>query len=125
MPISGARISSGFGYRTFDHSFHKGIDYAAPTGTPYYAAADGVVVVASYHPSAGNWIIISHGNGMVTKYMHSSRMLVHVGQRVHRGQNIGLVGSTGNSTGPHLHFQVDVGATNPFNGTAVNPANYY
>jgi len=121
-PCPGGSLSSGFGYRDFDSSFHKGIDLAAPEGTPYYAAADGTVIWATYdggwNGGAGNWIVIAHGNGLVTKYMHSSAVYVRPGQTVTQGQNIGAVGNTGNSFGAHLHFQVEV------NGVAVNPFNY-
>ena len=121
-PCPTATDSSGFGYRDFDKSFHKGLDMAAPQGTPYFAADDGVVLYATndggYNGGAGNWVVISHGNGIVTKYMHSLTTFVKPGDQVTRGQNIGLVGSTGQSTGPHLHFQVEV------DGVAVNPLNY-
>lgn len=121
-PCPSASISSSFGYRTFDNSFHKGVDFAAGEGTPYYAADSGTVIYATYdggyNGGAGNWIVISHGNGLVTKYMHSSAVYVRVGDQVSRGQNIGAVGNTGNSFGAHLHFQVEL------NGTAVNPMNY-
>ena len=112
-------ISSGFGYRDFDSSFHKGTDFAAAEGTPIYAADAGTVVIAGYSSSAGNWVVISHGDGLVTKYMHMAQLpFVVAGQSVPKGYNIGVVGTTGYSTGPHLHFQVEV------DGTAVNPLYY-
>jgi len=121
-PCPTASSSSGFGYRTFDNSFHKGTDMAAPEGTPYYAADSGTVMYATngggYNGGAGNWIVISHGNGIVTKYMHSLETFVSPGDYVERGQNIGLVGNTGQSFGAHLHFQVEV------DGVAVDPNNY-
>ena len=121
-PCPDATYSSGFGYRSFDHSFHKGLDMAIAEGTPYYAADSGTVTAATngggYNGGAGNWVVIDHGNGLVTKYMHSLVTFVTVGQHVERGQNIGLVGNTGNSFGAHLHFQVEV------NGAAVNPVLY-
>ena len=121
-PCPGAYNSSGFGYRSFDNSFHKGLDMAAAEGTPYYAADSGTVMYATYdggwNGGAGNWVVISHGNGIVTKYMHSSAVFVSPGQYVERGQNIGLVGQTGEAYGAHLHFQVEV------DGVAVNPLNY-
>ena len=119
-PCPGYRvISSTFGYRSFDNSFHKGTDFAAAQGTPIYAADSGTVVIAGFSSSAGNWVVISHGNGLVTKYMHMAQLpFVSAGQAVSKGQNIGVVGTTGYSTGPHLHFQVEV------NGTAVNPMYY-
>ncbi|WP_172135444.1 murein hydrolase activator EnvC [Adlercreutzia sp. ZJ473] len=122
-PCPAASTSSGYGWRAFDNSFHKGTDMAAPEGTPYYAAESGTVIYATndggYNGGAGNWVVIAHGNGMVTKYMHSSAVFVSPGQTVSRGQNIGLVGNTGQSFGAHLHFQVEV------NGVAVNPHNYF
>ena len=111
--------SSYFGeVRAFDPRPHKGNDYAAPTGTPTYAAAAGTVVIAGWSNSAGNWVVINHGNGLVTKYMHHSAICVSAGQKVAKGQQIGYVGSTGYSSGAHLHFQVEL------NGTAVNPNTY-
>ena len=104
--------------REFEVGGHKGNDYAAPVGTPSYAADDGTVTIAGWSDSAGNWVVIDHGNGLVTKYMHHSRIVVSQGQTVKKGQKIGEVGSTGQSTGPHLHFQVEL------NGVAVNPDDY-
>lgn len=136
-PASSGNVVSGSGYfthpcpgmtyqssyfgevRSFDPTPHKGNDYAAPTGTPTYAAAAGTVITAGWSNSAGNWVVISHGNGLVTKYMHHSSICVSAGQKVAKGQQIGYVGSTGNSTGAHLHFQVEL------NGVAVNPNNYF
>ena len=121
-PCPNSSVSSGFGFRSFDNAVHKGIDFAAPEGTPYYAADAGKVIAATNgggdNGGAGNWIVIDHGNGLVTKYMHSLVTFVKPGDVVERGQNIGLVGTTGQSTGPHLHFQVET------NGTAVNPTVY-
>ena len=115
-------ISSEFGYREQPiagaSTNHKGMDFAAPAGTPIYAAASGTVTSASYSDNAGNMIVINHGNGLQTYYMHCNSMYVRAGQTVSKGQNIGAVGSTGNSSGPHLHFQVMQ------NGTPVNPRNY-
>lgn len=119
-PCPGATyISSEFGeYRSPSDPSHKGRDYAAGTGVPTYAAAAGTVIIAGYSNSAGNWVVIDHGNGLVTKYMHHSALSVSAGQAVSKGQQIGAVGTTGDSTGPHLHFQVEL------NGVAVNPLNY-
>lgn len=114
-PCPGAVISSTFGYRDFDGAFHKGLDLAAGEGTPTYAAADGTVVIAGWSDSAGNWVVINHGNGLTTKYMHHSALCVTAGQTVVKGQQIGYVGNTGNSFGAHLHFQVESG------GVAVDP----
>lgn len=114
--------SSYFGeirYGIGDTRPHKGHDYAAPEGTPIYAAAAGTVVIAGYSSSAGYWVVINHGNGLVSKYMHMyARPLVSAGDRVSKGQHIGGVGTTGQSTGNHLHFQVEL------NEVAVNPSNY-
>lgn len=111
--------SSYFGeIREFEVGGHRGHDYAAATGTPTYAAAAGYVVTANYSPSAGNWVVIDHGNGLTTKYMHHSSLCVSQGQYVEKGQQIGCVGSTGQSTGPHLHFQVEE------YGVPVNPDKY-
>ena len=116
------RISSQFGYRTAPlrgaSTNHKGTDFAAPTGTPIYAAAGGTVTSARYSGSAGNMIVINHGGGLQTYYMHCSRIFVSAGTKVAKGQHIGAVGTTGNSTGPHLHFQVMSG------GVPVNAMNY-
>ncbi|MEJ8734014.1 murein hydrolase activator EnvC family protein [Mediterraneibacter sp. ICN-202921] len=111
--------SSYFGeIREFEVGGHKGHDYAAAEGTPTYAAAAGTVLIAEFSLSAGNWVVIDHGNGLTTKYMHHSALCVTAGQYVEKGQQIGFVGSTGQSTGPHLHFQVEE------NGIAVNPDKY-
>ena len=116
-------ISSYFGYREQPipgaSTNHKGMDFAAGTGTPIYAAASGTVVFAAYSGNAGNMITINHGNGLTTTYMHCNQIFVSSGQSVGKGQNIATVGSTGNSSGPHLHFQVEQG------GVPVNPQNYF
>lgn len=122
-PIPGYNyLSSGFGYRihpiTGAYKLHAGTDFAASTGTAVYAAMGGTVTVSTYSSSAGNYISINHGNGLVTIYMHNSQLFVSVGDTVTKGQNIALSGNTGSSTGPHLHFQVML------NGTAVEPMNY-
>ena len=117
-PCPGAFVSSTFGYRTFDNSFHKGLDLAAGEGTPTYAADGGMVIIAGWSNSAGNWVVIDHGNGFVTKYMHHSALYVSAGQYVSRGQQIGAVGNTGYSAGAHLHFQVEL------NGSPVDPQAY-
>ena len=121
MPSS-AYITSGFGYRSEvmagSGTFHNGIDIAVNAGAPIIAAKAGRVIAAGYHYSMGNHVIIDHGNGVYTIYMHSSKLLVSVGQEVSKGQTIALVGSTGMSTGPHLHFSVKL------NGQYVNPLNY-
>ena len=120
-PASG-RITSGFGSRKSPtkgaSSNHQGIDISAPTGTSIVAAAAGEVVIATYSSSAGNYVMISHGGGVCTVYMHASSLLVSQGQSVKKGQTIAKVGSTGYSTGSHLHFGVRV------NGSYVNPTKY-
>nr|WP_315103647.1 peptidoglycan DD-metalloendopeptidase family protein [uncultured Catonella sp.] len=122
-PMPSSRyITSGFGYRkevmAGSGTFHNGIDIAVNAGAPIIAAKAGRVISASYHYSMGNHIIIDHGNGVYTIYMHSSKLLASVGQDVNQGQMIALVGSTGMSTGPHLHFSIKL------NGQYVNPLNY-
>ena len=120
-PSSG-RISSGFGSRTSPtkgaSSNHQGIDIPASTGAAITAAASGTVVVSTYSYSAGNYIMISHGGGVYTVYMHCSQLLASEGQTVKQGQTIAKVGSTGYSTGPHLHFGIRSG------GRYVNPQSY-
>lgn len=111
-PLDG-RLTSRFGTRW--GRMHYGIDIAAPTGTPVLAAAAGTVTYADWMGSYGMLVTIDHGNGLETRYAHNSRILVKVGDQVQRGQRIALVGSTGNSTGPHLHFEVLV------NGEARDP----
>lgn len=108
--------TSGFGFRW--GGFHRGVDIAAPVGTPIRAARSGVITHAGWMGGYGYAIDISHGNGLKTRYAHCSRLFVRVGQRVAAGQNIAAMGSTGRSTGSHLHFEVHV------NGSAVNPKAY-
>ena len=98
--------------------FHNGLDMAAPGGSPILAAYDGNVVAADYSSSMGNYIMIDHGDGLYTIYMHASALYVSKGNFVVKGQNIAAVGSTGRSTGNHLHFSVRL------NGNYVNPWNY-
>ncbi len=117
-----ARAGSPFGYRVHPISgvrkLHAGIDFGAPTGTPIYAADDGRVLSAGVRGGYGNATVIEHGGGLATLYAHQSRFAVRAGQTVSRGEVIGYVGSTGYSTGPHLHFETRV------NGTPVDPAGY-
>lgn len=116
------RITSYFGPRTAPvagaSTYHKGIDIGASTGSAIVASASGVVTTATYSSSAGNYIVISHGSGMATVYMHCSALYVSVGQQVSKGDTIGAVGSTGYSTGPHLHFGIIK------NGSYVDPLGY-
>ena len=116
-------ITSEYGYRSDPFGgkgggFHSGIDIGAPAGTPIVAACAGTVAWSSFSSTAGNWIGISHGNGVVSVYMHMSARIAKTGQHVNKGQTIGLVGTTGSSTGNHLHFGVQK------NGAYVNPHNY-
>lgn len=119
VPASIQSITSGFGYRRdpFNGSgaMHSGIDFRGPIGSPIFAAADGRVTFAGVKSGYGNAIEITHGNGMLTRYAHLSRIDVKVGQPVSAGATIGGLGSTGRSTGPHLHFEVRI------NDRAVNP----
>ncbi|WP_350343642.1 peptidoglycan DD-metalloendopeptidase family protein [Proteinivorax tanatarense] len=117
-PISsGGRITSRFGPR--GGGFHNGVDIAASPGTPIVAAESGRVVTSTYHGSYGNHVVIDHGNGYKTLYAHNSRNAVSVGDTVSRGQTIGYVGTTGRTTGPHVHFEIHR------NGQRINPLNYF
>ncbi|MBQ3530272.1 MAG: peptidoglycan DD-metalloendopeptidase family protein [Oscillospiraceae bacterium] len=122
LPINYTRFSSPFGYRIHpiygDWRFHYGVDLSAPEGTPIYASRGGRVTYATYDSSSGYYVSINHLDGFTTKYLHMTHYIVSPGQYVAPGQIIGYCGSTGASTGPHLHFSVY------YNGTAVNPAKY-
>ncbi|QID19790.1 M23 family metallopeptidase [Nitrogeniibacter mangrovi] len=122
IPVRDARRSSGFGNRydpfTGKRAFHSGLDFAAPIGTPIYASAGGKVIKAGWNHDYGYKIEIDHGNGLVSRYAHTSKMYVKPGDIVKPGQHIADVGSTGRSTGPHLHFEILE------NGQFVNPAHY-
>lgn len=116
-----SRVTSEFGWRKCPYhgrELHSGLDMAAPTGTPIRTALSGTVTKSCRTSSYGNYTVIDHGNGMTTAYAHQSERLVAVGDAVEVGQVIGLVGSTGNSTGPHLHLEVRV------NGSLINPRSY-
>lgn len=119
LPLRGGGISSGFGWRRHPisggHKFHSGIDLAAPSGTPIVATAAGTVASADWYGGYGLCVTVDHGNGYVTLYGHMSRITVSAGQAVQPGQTLGLVGSTGSSTGPHLHYELRR------DGYAVNP----
>lgn len=125
MPINIAdyTMSSGYGWRRDpiygSSKFHEGLDFAASTGTDVYATADGKVTIAGHQAGYGNCIDIDHGYNYLTRYAHLSRVLVSPGEEVKRGQLIGKVGSTGKSTGPHLHYEVR------FKDTPQNPVNFY
>ncbi|WP_051217149.1 peptidoglycan DD-metalloendopeptidase family protein [Paenibacillus assamensis] len=119
-PTQSQQLTSGFGYRkdpiTGQASFHAGVDIAGDIGDPIYAAAEGKITTAESHYARGNYIIISHVNGLETWYMHLNSIQVRVGDQVAKGDKIGELGNTGRSTGPHLHFQVmqQGEATNPY-----------
>jgi murein DD-endopeptidase MepM/ murein hydrolase activator NlpD len=121
-PIEEGWFSSNFGWRidpfTGQKSFHEGIDFPSETGTPIVAAASGKVIFAEVHPQYGKMIEIDHGNGLVTRYAHASALLVKEGDLVVRGQQLARVGTTGRSTGPHLHFEVRL------NGVPQNPVRF-
>jgi len=121
-PLVEGFVGSGFGMRTDpftgELTMHTGVDFAAPVGTPIFAAAGGVIESAEPHPEFGNLVRIDHGNGLSTWYAHASRLLVKAGDIVRKGQEIALVGKTGRATGPHLHFEVRV------NGAPQNPLRY-
>jgi len=122
MPVSAPFNASGFGYRidpfTGQQAMHEGIDFITDIGTPVVAAAGGVVQFAGFHPQYGNMIDIDHGNDLVTRYAHLSKVLVKEGDLVQRGRHIADSGNTGRSTGPHLHFEVR------FRGAAQNPTRF-
>ena len=118
LPVTGT-ISSRYGVSSkIRVSTHTGLDIAATTGTPIKVVADGTITLAAYSGSYGYLVKVDHGNGVETWYGHTSKMLVKEGQAVKAGDTIALVGSTGNSTGPHLHFEVRI------NGEHVNPQKY-
>jgi len=121
-PITASWYSSNFGWRidpfTGKNAMHEGVDYMVPAGTQVHASAGGVVVFAGMHPQYGNMVEIDHGNQIITRYAHASRLLVKVGEVVRRGHEIARVGSTGRSTGNHLHFEVR------YRGTAQNPVRF-
>ena len=122
IPVNYTRFSSPFGYRIHpvygDWRFHYGVDLSAPEGTPIIASRSGQVTTATYDSSSGYYVSINHLDGFSTRYLHMTHYIVEPGEYVVAGQIIGYCGSTGTSTGPHLHFSVY------YNGTAVNPALY-
>lgn len=121
-PISAAYKSSSYGWRVDpfrgNRAFHEGLDFTARSGTPIRAAADGIVTVAGKLSAYGNLVKLNHGAGLETRYAHASKLLVKTGDRVVKGQVIALVGSTGRSTGPHLHYEIRL------NGHALDPRKY-
>ena len=122
LPVLGGGYNSNFGWRidpfTGQHSYHEGIDFSGGEGTPILAAAGGVVVFAGPHAAYGNMLEIDHGNELITRYAHASKLHVKVGDMVLRGAKIADMGRTGRSTGTHLHFEVR------HRGIAVNPAQF-
>ncbi|MCW1429462.1 M23 family metallopeptidase [Novosphingobium sp. JCM 18896] len=122
IPVEGVHFSSDYGMRVHPvlggRRAHKGVDLAAPIGTPIYATADGTVSRADWFSSYGLYVAIEHGGELQTRYGHMSRLNVAAGQTVRKGDVIGYVGTTGRSTGPHLHYEVRVA------GQAVNPVPY-
>ena len=126
QPVSNkelTRIASGFGMRIHPiygiAKMHQGLDFTAPQGTPIYATGDGVVTQAGYNTGGGNEVVINHGYGYETKYLHMVRIKARDGQRVKRGEVIGWVGNTGASTGPHCHYEVHI------NGNPVDPVYFF
>ena len=122
LPVSAPYNASAFGRRvdpfTGQWAMHEGIDFLAEKGSPVAAAADGVVIFAGFHPQYGYMVDIDHGNDLVTRYAHQSKLVVKEGEVVQRGRKLGEVGSTGRSTGPHLHFEVR------YRGAAQNPMKF-
>ena len=122
VPVDGVKLTSDYGMRWHPvlggRRAHKGVDLAAPTGTPIHAAADGIVGRADWFSGYGLYVALEHGGQIETRYGHMSRLNVAAGQQVHKGDIIGYVGTTGRSTGPHLHYEVRVA------GEAVNPMPY-
>jgi len=121
-PVAVAYNSSSYGWRidpfTGGKAFHEGLDFPANTGTAIRAAADGIVSLAEHTPDYGNIVKIEHGSGLETRYAHASKLLVHAGERVVKGQEVAEVGSTGRSTGPHLHYEIRL------NGESLDPRQY-
>lgn len=122
MPVDDVTLTSGYGMRNHPvlnrRARHNGVDLAAPTGTPVYATADGTIEMAQWYSSYGNYVQIAHGGDLETRYAHLSSYTVNPGETVRQGDLIGYVGSTGRSTGPHLHYEVRVGSQ------PVNPIPY-
>ena len=121
-PVDAGYNSSSYGWRidpfNGNKAFHEGLDFTANSGTPIRSAADGIVSVSEHTHDYGNIVKIDHGSGLETRYAHASKLLVKVGERVVKGQTVALVGSTGRSTGPHLHYEIRL------NGNSLNPRQY-
>ena len=126
QPVSNKDLkhtASGYGWRVDPiyntRKFHEGMDFSAAIGTPVYATGNAVVKETGWQQGYGNTIVLDHGYGYITRYAHLSQIMVSKGQQVVRGENIGKVGNTGKSTGPHLHYEVI------YKGQVQNPVNYY
>ena len=121
-PVQAAYNSSSYGWRidpfNGNRAFHEGLDFSAATGTPIYAAAGGIVTFAAQTPDYGRIVKIDHGSGLETRYAHASRLTVRAGDRVEKGQKVAEVGSTGRSTGPHLHYEIRL------SGNPLDPRKY-
>jgi murein DD-endopeptidase MepM/ murein hydrolase activator NlpD len=121
-PVNAAFNSSSYGWRidpfNGNKAFHEGLDFSASTGTPIHAAAGGIVTSAEHSPDYGNIVKVDHGSGLETRYAHASKLMVKLGDRVEKGQVVALVGSTGRSTGAHLHYEIRL------NGNALDPRKY-
>ncbi len=121
-PVEAGYNSSSYGWRidpfNGNKAFHEGLDFPAATGTVIHAAADGIVSMAEHSAAYGNIVKVEHGSGLETRYAHASKLLVRVGERVTKGQAVALVGSTGRSTGPHLHYEIR------YNGNSLDPRQY-
>ena len=117
-------LTDTFGYQAWRGGLHNGIDIGAPHGSPIYAAASGTVWIAGWSSSAGNWVVIDHGGGVLSVYMHASALYVSSGQYVDAGTCIAAVGNTGYSFGAHLHFGIMVGSSGGYNGYWVDPLGY-
>lgn len=121
-PVRAGYNSSSYGWRidpfNGHKAFHEGLDFPASTGTPILAAADGIVSATEQTPDYGNIVKINHGSGLETRYAHASKILVKAGERVTKGQQVALVGNTGRSTGPHLHYEIRL------NGNPLDPRQY-
>ena len=122
IPVEGVRLTSDFGMRwhpvTGGRHAHKGVDLAGPIGTPVHATADAIVGKAEWFSSYGLYVALEHGGDIETRYGHMSRLNVYAGQHIRKGDVIGYIGTTGRSTGPHLHYEVRI------SGVAVNPIPY-
>lgn len=123
-PASGKTITSPFGWRESTSSFHYGVDLSC-SYEPVYCMADGTCTYSGWFSAGGQAIVVNHGSGIVTWYLHNSELNVSVGDKVTAGQQVAVSGNTGRSTGPHLHFQINVGSSDGIYGTAVDPTTFF